>query len=96
MLGVPADEIPRPLWDRIEAAMEDVYADSEAPGWDPLRLPEPLATTWAVYKTQNIVDNENLDFFFQNDWQFHKYCILGTIQPSLSGLGCPPHHVPQP
>ena len=68
MLGVPADEIPRPLFDRIEAAMEDVFADSEDPDWDPLRLSEALVTTWAVYKAQNLVDNENLDVFFENDW----------------------------
>jgi hypothetical protein len=68
MLGVPADDIPKDISALFKAAAKDFARGSDEPDWSPFSLPEPLSTALLVYKVQNMIDNENLDFFFENDW----------------------------
>lgn len=61
-------EIPQKMVRLIALAMDDVFASSNDPLWDPVNLPEPLRVVWAIEKGQGVIDNGGLGYFFENDW----------------------------
>lgn len=68
MRSVPADDIPNGVWDLIEAAVRDCGLGVDQPGRNPYALPEAMLSVLLVTKVQGMIDKENLDFFFENDW----------------------------
>jgi hypothetical protein len=80
-------EIPNKISQLIERATVDVHRDEVAQNWNPLDLPEPLATTWAVVTSQGVIDNGGLQYFFENDWPASvTYSVFSDAYRTIGGI----------
>jgi hypothetical protein len=55
-------------FDIINEAYKEVTAGSESPDWNAYKLPRPSFVVLTVVKTQEIVLNGGLQYFFESDW----------------------------
>lgn len=52
----------------LDKAMDFAFAQLDAAGGDPARLPIPLQTVVVVFAAQGMIDNGGLELFFESDF----------------------------